>query len=386
VQARANEQSKTALAQTLILVIWLLGCVNVHSADKMDKTVAADSWSLLVTKEHVADPYEFFGLAAFYSEIRVDLIATDSIRPADREGEPKTLGNEWLGVSGRYDAHAILAPGLDYRVTDEGLWVKSRTALTEPGVVSIQSSKTELYETAPELKALRYAHLWNWLGALAKLVEASLIFIQAHIVSNWGLAIAVLALVIKVLLLPVSILTARLQLRVSSVQARLLPELAEIKAAYDGEEAHERIMAAHGKQGVSPFYTLKPMLGTLIQVPVLIAVFNALGEMPALRESSFLWIGDLAYPDAIAPLGFSIPLLGNKLSLLPFCMTAVTVWATLTLRRELLSKAQLGAEKRRMLMMAGGFFLLFYPFPAAMVFYWTCTNLFQLPLQRLLKT
>ena len=118
---------------------------------------------------------------------------------------------------------------------------------------------------------------------------------------------------------------------------------------------------------------------------MLIAVFNALGEMPALRGESFLWIDDLAYPDVLGELGFSVPLLGNKLSLLPVLMTAVTVWSTLVLTRTGVSKVQLDAEKTRLLLMSVGFFIMFYPFPAAMVLYWTCTNLLQLPLQRVLK-
>ena len=52
----------------------------------------------------------------------------------------------------------------------------------------------------------------------------------------------------------------RFQRRVSQVQAQLAPQLAEIKANYDGEEAHNRLMAAHKSLGVLPFYTLKPML------------------------------------------------------------------------------------------------------------------------------
>jgi len=377
---RISSQQKILPAHVLIVTLGLAIAVLIGPNAKATPTDAAYT---TLPDTNVAEPYPFFGLAAFYNAVRVDLVTPDDIQPVPRDGETNVLGDEWLVVSGRYEAQAIRATGLEYTVTAKG--VATQLPLSD-GSVTQRSPKSELYAKAPELEQLRYAHLWNWLGVLAKLVESGLTFIHTHIVSSWGMAIVVLALVVKILLLPVSLLTARLQRQVSSVQSTLLPELAQIKANYDGEEAHERIMAAHSTHGVSPFYTLKPMLGTLIQVPVLIAVFNALGEMPALRGQGFLWVQDLAYPDSIAQLGFAIPLLGDKLSLLPFLMTAVTVWATLTLTRELISESALRAEKNRMLMMAAGFFVLFYPFPAAMVLYWTCTNLFQLPLQKLLKT
>ena len=117
------------------------------------------------------------------------------------------------------------------------------------------------------------------------------------------------------------------------------------------------------------------MIGTLIQIPVLIAVFNALGEMPQLDMQSFLWVKNLAYPDAVTALPVVIPGIGGHINLLPFLMTAVTLFSTLIFSSPHASATELKKQRRNLYMMAAAFFILFYPFPAAMVLFWTVNNL-----------
>ena len=190
---------------------------------------------------------------------------------------------------------------------------------------------------------------------------------------------------LKILLLPVGIFTTNIQREVSQIQTQLAPRLAEIKASYDGEEAHNLLMAAHKELGVSPLYTLKPMLGTFIQVPIWIAVFNALGEMPQLDGQSFLWIDNLAFPDTVGQLPSAIPLLGDKISLLPFLMTVVTVGSTVLFKNRHATAIEMKRQRRNLYLMAVAFFVLFYPFPAAMVLYWTLANVFYAIQQQVIK-
>ena len=152
-----------------------------------------------------------------------------------------------------------------------------------------------------------------------------IVFIHSNIAASWALSIFIFSVIVKILLLPVARLTKNSQDKANLLRAKLDPELAQIKRDYDGEEAHNRIMAAHKSLGVTPFYGLKPMLVTLIQLPILIAVFNALGEMPQFSGQSFLWIDDLARPDVLGLLSTSVPLLGDMFSLLPFLMSGVTL-------------------------------------------------------------
>ena len=54
------------------------------------------------------------------------------------------------------------------------------------------------------------------------------------------------------------------------------------------------------------------MLVTLIQFPGLIATFNALADMPQWSEVSWLWIDNLAYPDSVGLLPFTLNFFGSQ--------------------------------------------------------------------------
>jgi len=67
-----------------------------------------------------------------------------------------------------------------------------------------------------------------------------------------------------------------------------------------------------------------------------------------------------------------------QLNLLPVLMTLVTVLSALTQRDDSLTNDLLRRQQRQLYLMAGGFFLLFYTFPAGMVLYWTANNVWHL--------
>jgi len=202
---------------------------------------------------------------------------------------------------------------------------------------------------------------------------------------GWGMTIVLFTLLLKLLFVPLGWMTIRMQRRVSEYQGQLAPVLAKIKAKYDGEEAHKRIMAAHKELGITTFFSLKPMLAMFVQIPVWVAVFNALGEMPQLEHAGFFWIESLAYPDAIAALPWVVPLFGDSVSLLPLLMTAVTIVSALLFQDRLAPEGELKKQKRNLYFIALAFFVLFYPFPAAMVLYWTLSNALQIVQQRVIK-
>ena len=175
-----------------------------------------------------------------------------------------------------------------------------------------------------------------------------MVFLHNHVNRNWGLVIIIFGLFLKVILIPVAIMTVKHQRKVSRVKTLLEPVLAKIKKQYDGEEAHKQVIAAHKDLGVSVFYSLKPMLGSFIQIPILIAVFNALGEMPQLAGQPFLWIEDLAYPDSIGHLPFNIFMLGDTINLLPFIMTAIAIFSTIVFQNRLASKKEIKTQKTKL--------------------------------------
>ena len=191
---------------------------------------------------------------------------------------------------------------------------------------------------------------------------------------------------LKTLLLPIEMMSVRFRRQVGQVQELLGPQLAGIKANYDGEEAHNRLMMAYKDAGVSPFFSLKPALGPLIQLPIQVAIFSALSEMPQLSTHSFLWIESLAYPDILfRHISFGIPMLGDTVSLLPFIMTIVALYSAIIYKNRFSTELEVKSQKRKLYLMAVAVFILFYPFPSAMVLYWTLANILQAIQHQIIK-
>lgn len=330
---------------------------------------------------HVVEQRVFYGLASYYNGLSFYKVNNHNVETVEPDQPLQLVEGEWFAVVGRFYTVLLNSPGTDLVVETDTLKVLNKPPLQ---LNAQWVRKDRLKEYGEELDQLRYYQLWWPFAALARAVEWSLLQLKALSGFGWGMTIVLFTCLLKVLMVPLSIVTARMQREVSQHQSQLAPLLAEIKSKYDGEEAHKRIMAAHKELGISTFFSLKPMLLMFVQVPIWIAVFNALGEMPQLANASFLWIHDLAYPDSIASLPLTLPLFGNSVSLLPWLMTAVTVLSTLLLRDLHAPADELKRQKRNLYLMGLAFFILFYPFPAAMVLYWTLSNALQIVQQRLL--
>ena len=368
------------MIRPLYVVLALLFFILAHAASMS----SAASFAKVIPKK-VAELYAFHGLASYYNNVNYYVVDVDSLSRISEEEVVTLSQDQWLAAVGRFKVQLIQVEGFTAYLDGNTLVSGSFDMLTQSSAVVKIVSKPELASIAPELDQIRYAHLWQPLASLTKLVEHLLTAIQDNIVSNWGLVVVVFGVLLKVFLLPVGVMTMHIQRKVSQVQTLLAPQLAEIKANYDGEEAHNRLMAAHAALGVSPFYSLKPMLCSLIQVPILIAVFNALGEMPQFEGQGFLWVENLAYPDVIGIFPLSVPMFGNTLSALPFVMTVVTLFSTFIFQNRLAPEKEVKHHKRNLYLMAAVFFILFYPFPAVMVLYWALTNLLQTAQQHFIK-
>ena len=334
-------------------------------------------------RTQVQESRPFYGMASYYNSIAFYLVDAEGVVSLGAGEDVQLAQGQWLAAMGRFQTLLVSGPGLALTVSENSFIT---TAVPSDGVQAelVRNDRLSKQYGLP-LAQLRYAHLWRPIGWLAGVVESSLVALQQAGSMSWGLAIICFTVALKVLLVPLGVVTVRMQRKVSLVQLELAPKLASIKAKYDGEEAHNRIMAAHKSLGVSPFFVLKPMLGMLLQIPIWIAVFNALGEMPQLQNSAFLWIESLAYPDAIARLPFVIPLLGDSVSLLPWLMSGVTLLSARLFQDRLAPADELKKQKRNLYLIALAFFLVFYPFPAAMVLYWTLSNALQIVQQRFIR-
>ena len=335
------------------------------------------SYSLNYNTNNVKESNVFYGLAAYYNNVSYYVVDKKNITKLKVNEERKLKESEWFAAVGRLNVYLIQGKNIVIGLDEYNqLSINDNQALaSNENIIQISTTKDKLGSISPELNQIRYQHLWSPLSELSQIIELSLIFINKHISNNWGVTVILFAIIYKILILPVSIMTAKLAMNVSQIRTQLEPKLTEIKNKYDGEEAHNKIMKAHSELGVSPFYSLKPMIGSFIQIPILIAVFNALGEMPQFSGESLFWIKNLAYPDSIMHSTLAIPMFGNTLNLLPLLMAIIAIYSTITYKNKYLTLDEVKKQKRKLYSMAIVFFILFYPFPAVMVLYWTLANI-----------
>jgi YidC/Oxa1 family membrane protein insertase len=372
-----------------VLLSFLLVSAESLSANDSKNSVLVEALRAspsLVISEKVQETHTFYGLASYFNGIGYYIVSDNELRKIDEGESIILLKTQWFAAVGRLNVLLIRANGLSLHTGESTLALDNPDVLNHSNSVVKLVMKQELPSIASELDQIRYNHLWGALAVLANLVEISLVGIQAHFVSDWGMAIVAFSVLLKTLLLPIEMMNVRFRRQVGQVQELLGPQLAGIKANYDGEEAHNRLMMAHKDAGVSPFFSLKLVLGPLIQLPIQVAIFNALSEMPQLSTHSFLWIESLAYPDTLfGHMSFGIPMLGDTVSLLPFIMTIVALYSTIIYKNRFSSQLELKSQKRNLYLMAVAIFLLFYPFPSAMVLYWTLANILQAIQHQIIK-
>lgn len=210
---------------------------------------------------------------------------------------------------------------------------------------------------------------FGFFGGIGQLLLFVLKFFY-KIFHNWGVAIIMLSLVIKVVLHP---LTAKSMRSMKEMQA-LQPHMARIKEEYkdNPQKMNKEMMELYRKHKVNPLGGCLPML---LQMPVFIALWQALTRAIELRGAGFLWIKDLSAPDALyrLPFSFEIPLIGkmmgpiDSINLLPILMGLATY-----LQQKLTPTPGTQASQQRMMsvMMTVMFTLIFYNFPSGLVLYW----------------
>lgn len=121
-------------------------------------------------------------------------------------------------------------------------------------------------------------------------------FLQDKVTHNYGWAIIILAILIKIVLYP---LTRKSYKSMRAMQS-LQPKITALKEKYkdDPQKLNQETMKLYKKEGVNPMGGCLPML---LQMPVLFALFNLFRTTIMLRQASFLGglIPDLSAPDGI---------------------------------------------------------------------------------------
>lgn len=174
---------------------------------------------------------------------------------------------------------------------------------------------------------------------------------------NFGLAILLLTIIIKLFLTPI-----QWKMYVSSAKMRILkPEIEEITKKYPNKEdamaKQSETMALYRESGASPLSGCLPML---IQMPILFAVFRFFPSTFSIRQQGFLWAEDLSSYDSVMELSFNIPFYGSHISLFTLLMAATTMIYTVLNSSNQMQPSQPGMPNMKVIM---------YIFPIMMIFF-----------------
>jgi len=138
---------------------------------------------------------------------------------------------------------------------------------------------------------------------------------------NIGLAIILFAVLIKLVLYPLT----KKSYRSMAAMKELQPKMKEIQDKYsdDPQKQQKATMKLYKEAGVNP---LGGCLPNLLQLPILITLWRFFQNSILIRQEEFLWAADLSAPDYILSLPFSIPFIGDQLAGFVLLMSVAMVF------------------------------------------------------------
>ena len=171
------------------------------------------------------------------------------------------------------------------------------------------------------------------------------------ITNNFGIDIIILSILIKIIFIPLTQISMKSMKEMQKVQ----PEMTRLKEQYKNDKARlqQEIMLLYKRRKINPMSGCLPMA---IQIPVFIALYNALQNTIEMRHAPFfLWIRDLAAKD-------------------PIYITPLIMGATMVLQQKMTPTATDPTQAKMMLLMPVMFTFLFLNFPSGLVIYWLVNN------------
>jgi len=210
---------------------------------------------------------------------------------------------------------------------------------------------------------------YSWLAPLVRFFEW-LLTVLYSIVPNYGVAIIILTILVRVATLPIVQRQMKSMEKMRLVQPRM-KELQE-KFADDRERLSQETLKLYKETGANPLSGCLPML---LQMPVFIGLFYALQSSIELRHAPFmLWMNDLSAPDML----FVIPGLE-----IPFRVLPVLMAASMVLQAKLAPTSPDPQQAQMMMtVMPIMMLVLFYQFPSGLVLYYTLSNFLGIAHQR----
>lgn len=189
-----------------------------------------------------------------------------------------------------------------------------------------------------------------------------LLFFHTNLGAPWWLAIAMLTIVVRTLLFPLTVK----QVKSMRAMQDLRPEMEKIRAKYkdNRQKQQEEMMKLYQERNINPLGGCLPIL---IQMPVFIGIFYVIrqfggipGQRPpeyeSFREGGILWFQDLSHMD-------------------PYLILPVLSALTMLAATEITAKNVDPQQRWLMRLLPIGITIFLWSFPAGLFVYWITSNL-----------
>ena len=218
--------------------------------------------------------------------------------------------------------------------------------------------------------------LFRWVN---RFVVLPVFHFLEQFISSYGIIIALLVLLIKLVTWPLTYKTYESQARMKVLK----PEIDQLKEKYgdDQTKVQQETMKLYQEFGVSPLSGCVP---TLLTMPILFAMFQFFPNAIELRQQSFLWAKDLSSYDVFIKLPFYVKWYGDHVSMFTLLMTASTL--LMTWQSNQTNTAMQGPMKTYSYLMPIIFLFVLNSFAAGLTWYYFVSNVITFAQQAITKT
>jgi YidC/Oxa1 family membrane protein insertase len=211
---------------------------------------------------------------------------------------------------------------------------------------------------------------YGFFGWIAKIMLLIMGFVYST-VHSWGVSIILLAVILNIILFP---LTLKSFTSMKKMQ-ELHPQMEKLKKECkdNPQKLNKEMMELYKKYKINPLSGCLPLL---LQMPIFIALYQALIKSIDLRCAKFLWIKDLSAPDAV-PIPFTLPVVGNSINILPILMIigmVIQQKVSANATGGAVSEEQKQQQKMMLILMPIMFGFIFYSMPSGLVLYWVVST------------
>jgi len=293
---------------------------------------------------------------------------------------------KWIAVQGRYFMSAIIpkaTPEAAMRLfLKEDELLETQYIQPESEIVpgSRQSFEYFLFLGPKSMRVLNQighdldkAVNFGWFDFIAKPCVWLMNFLYGFI-PNYGVAIIILTVLIKLLLWPLGSKSYKSMNEMKKLQ----PLMTEIREKYKGDKQkmNQEIMNLYKVYKINPMSGCLPMVA---QIPVFFALYRMLYEAIELRHAPFFgWINDLSAPDRLFRFDFSVPLMEP-----PYGIPVLTIvmGASMLLQQKMTPAAGDPMQQKMMMLMPLIFTFIFINFSSGLVLYWLVNNILSIAQQ-----